>query len=294
MFAGPDAFQAMNTGDFKVAVPQRALRALSLLIVFSVGLPAGWVEGAEKPYKPVVGQGGKDVIWVPTPPALLERMLDAARVTPKDYVIDLGSGDGRNVIAAAKRGARALGIEYNPQLVALSKLNAAKQGVAERARFVQGDMFEADISRATVLPLFLLPDNLRRLTPKFLELAPGARIVTNGYEIPGWPPDRTIRVERDCGSWCTAYLYVVPARVAGAWQLPQGTLTLEQHFQVIRGWLEAGGDMSLVHGRLDGGRIRFTAGAREYSGRVQGNAIVGRVSGEASGTFSAKRIEPRE
>jgi len=167
---------------------------------------------AETPPGPYVGQPGKDVVWVPTPPSLVEKMLDMARVTPDDYVIDLGSGDGRNVIAAARRGARALGIEYDRELLAVSRRNAAAEGVADRARFVEGDLFEADISRATVLALFLLPDNLKRLKPKFERLRPGTRIVVNGFEIDGWQPKETGSATRDCGGWCTAYLYVVPAK----------------------------------------------------------------------------------
>lgn len=166
-------------------------------------------------FQPFVGQPGKDVIWVPTPLPLVEKMLDMAKLTPQDYVIDLGSGDGRNVIAAAKRGARALGVEYNPDMVALAQRNAESAGVADKAQFVQGDMFEADISKATVLPLFLLPDNLRKLVPKFQALRPGTRIVTNGYEIPGWKANEKARADGDCGSWCTAYLYVLPAKPEG-------------------------------------------------------------------------------
>ena len=158
---------------------------------------------------PYVGQPGKDVVWVPTPPVLVEKMLDMAKVTPRDYVMDLGSGDGRNIIAAAKRGARALGVEYDRELLALARKNAIEAGVAERARFVEGDMFEADISAATVLALFLLPDNLQRLKPKFARLRPGTRIVTNGFPIDGWEAKEVDKVEGDCGSWCTAYLYVV-------------------------------------------------------------------------------------
>jgi SAM-dependent methyltransferase len=167
---------------------------------------------SQTPPGPYVGQPGKDVVWVPTPPVLVEKMLDMARVTPKDYVVDLGSGDGRNVIAAAKRGARALGVEYDKELLAIARKNAADQGVADKARFVHGDMFEADISKATVLALFLLPDNLKKLRPKFEKLRPGTRIVTNGFEIDGWKPKSIGRVDGDCGGWCTAYLYVVPAR----------------------------------------------------------------------------------
>ncbi|HEX5768837.1 MAG TPA: class I SAM-dependent methyltransferase [Burkholderiales bacterium] len=162
--------------------------------------------------EPYVGQPGKDVIWVPTPPSLVEKMLDMASVTPRDFVVDLGSGDGRNVIAAAKRGARALGVEYDPNLVQVSRRNAAAEGVADRASFVQGDMFEADISKATVLALFLLPDNLERLKPKFERLRPGTRIVTNGYQIAGWDAKEVGVAGGDCAPWCTAYLYVVPTK----------------------------------------------------------------------------------
>jgi SAM-dependent methyltransferase len=158
---------------------------------------------------PYVGQPGKDVVWVPTPPVLVEKMLDMARVTPQDYVIDLGSGDGRNIIAAAKRGARALGIEYDRDLLELARKNALEAGVAERARFVEGDMFEADISGATVLALFLLPDNLNRLKPKFARLKRGTRIVTNGFPIDGWEAKEIGSADGDCGSWCTAYLYII-------------------------------------------------------------------------------------
>jgi SAM-dependent methyltransferase len=165
---------------------------------------------AEPPHQPYVGQPGKDVVWVPTPPTLVDRMLELAKVGPKDYVIDLGSGDGRNVIAAAKLGARALGVEYDSNLVYLSRKYAAEAGVAERAKFVQGDMFEADISQATVLALFLLPDNLAKLKPKFERLRPGTRIVTNGYQIAGWEAAETGVAGGDCAPWCNAYLYIVP------------------------------------------------------------------------------------
>ena len=167
---------------------------------------------AQNPSEPYVGQPGKDVVWVPTPHTLTEKMLDMAKVTPKDFVIDLGSGDGRNVIAAAKRGARALGVEWEAQMVAISRKNAQAAGVADKARFVQGDMFEADISQATVLALFLLPDNLRKLKPKFEKLKPGTRIVTNGFEIDGWEPREIGKIDKECGGWCTAYLYILPAK----------------------------------------------------------------------------------
>ena len=200
--------------------PVRRVRLAVITIVVTAAAAAGLLAQAAgtqkpKPFEPVVGQAGKDVVWVPTPQALVEKMLDMAKVTLEDYVIDLGSGDGRNVIAAAKRGAQALGVEYNLDLVELSQRRAEKEGVADRARFVQGDMYEADISEATVLALFLLPQNLEVLRPKFARLKPGTRIVSNGYEIPGWEAVEVGNSDGDCGSWCIAYLYVIPARGDG-------------------------------------------------------------------------------
>jgi len=186
-----------------------ALRFLAGTLLALCVAAAGYAQSL-----PYLGQPGKDVVWVPTPFTLVEKMLDMAGVTPQDYVIDLGSGDGRNIIAAAKRGARGLGVEYDPQLVELSRRYAASEGVADKAHFVQGDMFEADISQATVLALFLLPDNLRKLKPKFEKLKPGTRIVTNGFPIDGWEAKEVGVAPRDCDNWCTAYLYVVPRRKA--------------------------------------------------------------------------------
>src|SRR5829696_6772237 len=140
----------------------RALRSftLSLLVVL---LAAAHAAAQQPTYEPTPGQAGKDVVWVPTPQELVEKMLDMAKVGPQDIVMDLGSGDGRNVVAAAKRGARAYGFEYNPDMVALSRRRAEEAGVADKATFIQGDMYEADISKATVLALFLLPSNLDKL-----------------------------------------------------------------------------------------------------------------------------------
>ncbi len=239
-----------------------------------------------QPFEPRVGQAGKDVVWVPTPPALLETMLDLAEITEKDFVMDLGSGDGRNIIAAAKRGARALGVEFNPNMVELSKGLAAKAGVADKAQFVRGDMFEADISKATVMALFLLPDNLSRLIPKFIDLRPGTRMVLNGFAVPGWDPDVTERAEGDCGSWCTAHLYFVPAKAAGTWQLPQGQLVIEQTFQKVTGKLSLGGKrMDITDGLLKGDLLTFTAGGAKYEGRVNGETMSG-----MGGAWTAKRV----
>ena len=230
----------------------------------------------QEPFVPQVGQAGKDVVWVPTPPELVERMLDLANVTPQDFVMDLGSGDGRNVIGAARRGARAVGVEYNPNMVALSKQNAAAAGVADKATFVEGDMYQADISQANVLALFLLPSNMLQLRQKFVDLQPGSRIVSNTFGIEGWTPDETVMIQGDCSAWCTALLWIVPAKVDGAWRLEQGELMLGQNFQIITGTL---GGMPIADGRLRGDQIRFTVGAAEYTGRVAGDRIEGTVRG---------------
>ncbi len=183
------------------------------------------------PYEPKVGQAGKDVVWVPSPEVTVEKMLDVAKLTPQDFVVDLGSGDGRNIIAAAKRGARGLGVEFNPDMVELSKRNAQKAGVGDRAQFVQGDMYAAEFSQATVLALFLLPENLNKLRAKFADLKPGTRIVANTFGIEGWTPEESLTIEGDCTSWCTVLLYYVPAKVEGAWQSAKGELALKQEFQ---------------------------------------------------------------
>jgi SAM-dependent methyltransferase len=258
--------------------------ALCLLFPLIVSAQTGSGEG----FQPVPGQPGKDVVWVPTPYPLIEKMLDMAQVTPRDYVIDLGSGDGRNVILAAKRGARALGVEYNPEMVELSRRNAAKEGVASQARFVQGDMFEADISQATVRALFLLPDNLRRLTPKFLsQLKPGTRLVMNGFPIPEWNPDATETATGECGNWCTSHLYYAPAKVGGSWRVPQGTLRFEQSFQMLSGTLNK---MAISNGRLKGEEISFTVGDSHYVGRVNGKVMSGEVKGPRTGQWRAARV----
>ena len=248
---------------------------------------------AAQTYEPYEGQAGKDVVWVPTRPALVQRMLDLANVTERDFVVDLGSGDGRMVIAAARRGARALGVEYEPDMVALARRNAAAAGVAERAQFVQGDMFEADFSQATVLALFLLPTNLRRLAPKFLELAPGTRIVVNTYRIEGWDEETFSELGDACASWCTALLYLVPAKVAGVWQLPAGELELAQNVQRISGTLASpDGRKATITGRLSGDRIRFTvAGSGDYNGRVHGAEMWGEAKGSFSGFWKAARVK---
>ena len=239
-----------------------------------------------KPYTPEVGQPGKDVVWVPTPPALVEKMLDMAAVTPADFVMDLGSGDGRNVIAAARRGARSLGVEFNPDMVALSERLAREAGVAERAKFVQGDMFAADISQANVMALFLLPANMLQLRPKFFALAPGSRIVSNTFQIEGWEPDRRETVGGDCTAWCEAILWIVPAKVAGRWQGGGAELTLTQDYQKVSGTLTRGGRTVNVTGRLTGRGLVLTAPDGELAGTASDTAIELKGQGAAPLTLA--------
>ena len=253
--------------------------------------PAIAADTGQAQYKPKLGQKGKDVVWIPSPEAMVEKMLDMAHVTPQDFVIDLGSGDGRNVIAAAKRGARALGVEYNPDLVTYSRRAAAVAGVADKATFLQGDMYEADISQASALILFLIPYNLMKLAPKFVALKPGTRIVSNTYEIGGgWEPDETDRLQ-PCLTWCVAYLYIVPAKVEGTWALPQGQLTLEQSFQKLTGVQEVEGiRVPIENGTLRGNEIRFMINQTEYTGRVNGDSMEGIAKGRITSTWTAKRV----
>jgi precorrin-6B methylase 2 len=243
------------------------------------------------PFQPQVGQGGKDVVWVPTPQALVDKMLDMAKVTPQDFLMDLGSGDGRTVITAARRGARALGIEYNPDMVELSKQNAAKAGLSDRAEFMKADLFETDLSRATVITLFLLPEINLKLRPTILDLKPGTRVVSNTFTMEDWNPDETATVEEGCTSWCTALLWIVPAKAAGVWTWKDGELTLTQEFQMVSGALRSGAaSMPIVNGRLRGDRISFTVGGTTYAGKVNGTAIDGTATtGATSVGWSATK-----
>ncbi|HEX9454423.1 MAG TPA: methyltransferase domain-containing protein [Candidatus Binatia bacterium] len=248
---------------------------------------ASQVHSAQE-FEPRVGQEGKDVIWVPTPQALVDRMLDMGKVTANDYVIDLGSGDGRTVITAAKRGAKAAGIEYNPDMVELSKRNAAKEGMSDKATFAKADLFEADLSPATVITMFLLPDINLKLRPKILNLKPGTRIVSNSFTMGDWSADDTVNVKDGCVSYCTAYLWIVPAKVDGAWQLPDGDLTLKQTYQTIAGTLKRGGNtVQIANGKLNGDQIIFNAAGALYTGRVSGNGMEGTIS--SGGSWKASR-----
>lgn len=231
-----------------------------------------------KEFQPEVGQAGKDVVWVPTPQSLVDKMLDMAKLTPKDYLIDLGSGDGRTVITAAKRGSKALGIEYNPDMVELSKRNAAKEGVSDKASFMKADLFESDFSHAQVITMFLLPSINMKLRPKLLNLRPGTRIVSNSFDMEDWKPDETATVE-GCTNWCTAHLWIVPAKVDGNWKSAQGDLTIKQTFQNISGTLKNGTAVTPINGKLNGSQITFTAGNTQYAARVNGNSMDGTAGG---------------
>jgi SAM-dependent methyltransferase len=269
------------------AVSRQICRAIAAVVIFASAIATSGAQ-SQQTFVPQVGQAGKDVVWVPTPPELVERMLDLAEVTSQDFVMDLGSGDGRNVIAAAKRGARAVGVEYNPDMVALSRQNAASAGVPDMATFVEGDMYQADISKADVLALFLLPSNMLQLRQKFLDLRPGSRIVSNTFGIDGWTPDETVVVEDGCTAWCTALLWIVPAKVAGTWSVGQANLVLNQDYQLVTGTLD---EAPIAGGRLRGDQIRFMVGAAEYTGRVTGDQIAGTVQGDgAQRTWTAVRM----
>jgi len=254
------------------------------------------VASAQQPaqdYEPRVGQSGKDVVWVPTPQTLVDKMLDMAKVTPNDYVIDLGSGDGRTVITAVKRGAKAHGIEYNPDMVALSKRNAEKAGVGGKATFEKADIFESDFSSATVLTLFLLPDLNIRLRPTILKMKAGTRVVSNSFNMGDWEPDQTVEAPEGCQSWCRGLLWIVPASVEGTWQLGQGQLTLQQKYQTFTGKLTTGNVIAPIsNGKLTGEQIAFTAGGTTYTGRVTGNAMEGTAkSGGTEAKWQATRAK---
>jgi len=259
-------------------IPRTAC-ALLLGAFGAVSSAPGFAQAQKAPagaYEPHSGQEGKDVVWVPTPQVLVDKMLDMAQVTPADFVMDLGSGDGRTVITAAKRGARAVGIEYNPDMVELSKRNAAAEGVSAKATFMKADLFETDFSRATVITMFLLPSINVTLRPKILALKPGTRVVSNSFTMDEWNPDQTVRLEEKDGcstSWCTAHLWIVPARVEGSYKLPQGELVLKQNFQMLHGTLTADGKTVPIEGRVLGEEVGITVGNKKYVGKMNGKSL---------------------
>ena len=248
--------------------------------------PATQKPATEKPYEPQVGQEGKDVVWVPTPQALVDKMLEMAKVTPQDFLMDLGSGDGRTVITAAKRGTHAMGIEYNPDMVELSNRNAAAAGVTDKVKFVKADLFETDLSKATVITMFLLPSINMKLRPKILDLKPGTRVVSNTFTMEDWEADETATIADGCTSWCTSLLWIVPAKVEGSWQLPQGELKLSQQFQKLTGTL---GATPINEGKVRGRDVMFTAGGVKYTGHVDGNTMTGSATGGNGNSWTATR-----
>ncbi len=273
----------------------KALRQLSVFALASLLAATAHAQPAQgaNDFKPEVGQQGKDVVWVPTSQALVNKMLDMAKLTAADTHYDLGSGDGRTVITAARRGARAYGIEYNPDMVALSQGNAAKEGVGDKATFAKADLFETDFSQATVITMFLLPEINLKLRPKILGLRPGTRIVSNTFTMGDWEADETATAASDEGSsyYRTALLWIVPAKVSGTWKSAQGDLTLKQEFQKFAGSINAGGVSTLVTGgKLRGDQISFSARGTQFSGKVAGDTITGTaVSAGASREWSATR-----
>jgi hypothetical protein len=273
---------------------RRVATVVALVVVAAfAGLQAQQAQQTQPPkkYEPEYGQAGKDVVWVPTSQELVEKMLDMAKVTAADVVIDLGSGDGRTVITAAKRGAKAMGIEYNPEMVELSKAKAAEAGVSDRATFMKADLFESDFSEATVITMFLLPSINVKLRPILLEMAPGTRLVSNSFDMAEWQADEVGTVEGECSSWCRALLWIVPAKVEGTWEMTEGTLTLSQSFQMVTGTL-AKDDKSaaIADGRLRGKEFTFTLGGGTYKGVVNGNTMEGTIEGIGAGrTWKATR-----
>lgn len=239
-------------------------------------------------YKPQVGQEGKDVVWVPTGNSLVARMLDMAELKPGDRLVDLGSGDGRTVIAAAMRGIPSRGIEYNPDLVTLSRQNAQAAGVADLAKFERGDIFESDFSEATVVTLFLLPSLNLRLRPILLDMPPGTRVISNSFHMEDWQADDTAEVDGDCNSWCKAYKWVVPAKVEGNWRIGNDQLALTQTFQMLEGSLNRGGKaVAIKDARMNGAQISFKVGKQRYVGQVDGDTMRGTIDGKTA--WSATR-----
>ena len=280
------------TGRMQRGFRQGLLTLASALVVAfgAAGLAAQSPPGQ---LVPEIGRPGKDVIWVPSPDPLVDTMLDIAGVSERDVVMDLGSGDGRTVIAAALRGARAIGVEFDEELVELSRATTVAAGVAERATFVNADLFETDLSPATVITMFLLPELNSRLRPRLLELAPGTRIVSNTWDLEDWTADAT-EVLDPCPGFCTALLWIVPAQVAGTWRLPDGELVLEQQFQMVSGTLQTGSEaVAIEEGRLRGDELSFRAGGASYTGRVRGERLAGDAdNGARRFGWHARRVAP--
>lgn len=247
---------------------------LTSLFVAAVLTGPAQAQTAATEFKPQVGQAGKDVIWVPTPKSLVEKMLKMADVKPSDVVFDLGSGDGITVITAAKQfGVHATGIEYNPDMVELAKRNAQREGVSDKAEFIRGDIFATDFSKATVVTMYLLPYLNLKLRPTILNMKPGTRVVSHAFTMDDWSPDQASSAEGR-----TAYLWIVPAKVEGKWMLGNGAVEITQKLQNIEGHYTTADNNStyrITHTNLRGDQISFSVGAATYTGRVSGPVMQG-------------------
>jgi SAM-dependent methyltransferase len=240
-------------------------------------------------YQPARGQSGKDVIWIPTPPELVEKMLTMAKVTPQDRVFDLGAGDGIIAIAAAQKfKANAVGIEYNPDMAEFARRKVAEAGVQDKVRIITGDIFKEDFSSANVITMYLLPELNLRLRPTILQMKPGTRVVAHAFTMGEWQPDETATA-----SGATAYLWIVPAPVQGGWSVTfdagkTARLDLDQTFQNVGGTITLDGrTLPLLGARLRGEDLSFQfrgegQSVTSFSGKVNGNRLSGTISTDRS------------
>ena len=277
---------------------QSIRRALStfIFVSFAVCLLQACSVLQPETYVPQRGQMGKDVMWLPTSDDLVFKMLDAAKVGPQDELVDLGAGDGKIPIAAARQfGARAWGIEYNKDLAALAQRNAQRAGVAERVRIVHGDIFKEDFSKATVVTMYLLEELNAQLRPTILAMKPGTRVLSNTFSMGDWEPDQVIRVTNGTG-----YFWTVPANVAGLWTLSgldekgNATLKLDQNFQRVGGTLTLQGKtQNLLGARMEGAYLHFSfinADGLLKAVKVLVNGQV--LSGEVTGPYGMVEMQP--
>lgn len=270
-----------------MSTPRPAIGRIAATLCLYLLATAASAQAPTIPFEPFVGLPGKDVIWLPADLVMVNKMMELAKAAPGDVVVDLGSGDGRTVIGAARHGARGIGVEFNPDLVEHSRRNAEQEGVADRVNFIRQDLFEFDLSQVSVITLFLLPSINMKLRPTILNLKPGTRIIGNTFTMEDWQHDELIRDESkpNCSFNCVAYLWVVPAKAAGTWRMPSGELKLEQTFQMLTGTLTSGGKAVPVAGRMRGDQISFTADGVQYTGRVTGLDMGGslKVNGAPNG-----------
>ncbi len=236
----------------------------------------------DRDYKPQVGQSGKDVVWVPTPDEVVQRMLRMAKVTPQDTVYDLGAGDGKIAIAAGKIGATSVGIEYNPDMAKLAQCYVQAEQLTGKTRIIQGDVFKEDFSKASVVTMYLLPELNLRLRPTILNMKPGTRVTSHQFTMGDWEPDETAEID-----YRTAYLWIVPAKVEGTWALreqgsnAQYAVNLSQKYQKITGDVATGSaKQPLVGATVRGEEIRFAFNddkgvTRTLNGTVRGNELTG-------------------